>query len=121
MVVTIIFMPFGLSGALRRYAYRWFGLGAEPVILARWDIETTIARRTPNAKAGGPTIPLRLLLRANQVIESPPPGWLNCCARSVPNSGSRQLILDYFGSRSPTEPAFCSKTFRALPRVMFEI
>ena len=35
MVVTIIFMPFGLSGALRRYAYRWFGLGAEPMIPRR--------------------------------------------------------------------------------------
>jgi branched-chain amino acid transport system permease protein len=35
MVVTIIFMPFGLSGALRRYAHRWFGIGAEPMIPRR--------------------------------------------------------------------------------------
>jgi branched-chain amino acid transport system permease protein len=35
MVVTIIFMPFGVSGALRRYAYRWLGLGTEPMIPRR--------------------------------------------------------------------------------------
>jgi len=35
MVVTILFMPFGLSGALRRYAYRWFGIGVEPMIPRR--------------------------------------------------------------------------------------
>src|SRR5262245_40184050 len=35
MVVTIIFMPFGLSGALRRYAYRWFGIGVEPIVPRR--------------------------------------------------------------------------------------
>ena len=35
MVVTIIFMPFGLSGALRRYAHRWLGLGTEPMIPRR--------------------------------------------------------------------------------------
>jgi branched-chain amino acid transport system permease protein len=35
MIVTIIFMPFGLSGALRRYAYRWFRLGTEPMIPRR--------------------------------------------------------------------------------------
>jgi branched-chain amino acid transport system permease protein len=35
MVVTILFMPFGLSGALRRSAYRWFGLGTEPLIPRR--------------------------------------------------------------------------------------
>jgi len=35
MVVTIIFMPFGLSGAIRRYGYRWFGIGVEPVIPRR--------------------------------------------------------------------------------------
>jgi ABC-type branched-subunit amino acid transport system permease subunit len=35
MVVTILFMPFGLSGALRRYAFRWFGVGAEPIIPRR--------------------------------------------------------------------------------------
>jgi len=35
MVVTIIFMPFGLSGAIRRYAYRWFGIGEEPMIPRR--------------------------------------------------------------------------------------
>jgi branched-chain amino acid transport system permease protein len=35
MVVTIIFMPFGLSGAIRRYAYRWFGIGVEPMIPRR--------------------------------------------------------------------------------------
>lgn len=35
MVLTIIFMPFGLSGAVRRYAYRWFGIGAEPIIPRR--------------------------------------------------------------------------------------
>ncbi|PYM19087.1 MAG: branched-chain amino acid ABC transporter permease [Candidatus Rokuibacteriota bacterium] len=35
MVVTIIFMPFGLSGAIRRYRYRWFGIGVEPVIPRR--------------------------------------------------------------------------------------
>jgi branched-chain amino acid transport system permease protein len=35
MVVTILFMPFGLSGALRRYAFRWFGIGAEPMIPRR--------------------------------------------------------------------------------------
>jgi branched-chain amino acid transport system permease protein len=35
MVVTIIFMPFGLSGAIRRYAYRWFGIGEEPIIPRR--------------------------------------------------------------------------------------
>jgi branched-chain amino acid transport system permease protein len=31
MVLTIIFMPFGLSGAIRRYGYRWFGVGVEPI------------------------------------------------------------------------------------------
>ncbi len=35
MVATIIFMPFGLSGALRRYAHRWFGIGVEPMIPRR--------------------------------------------------------------------------------------
>jgi ABC-type branched-subunit amino acid transport system permease subunit len=35
MVVTIIFMPFGLSGAIRRYAFRWFGIGAEPIVPRR--------------------------------------------------------------------------------------
>ena len=35
MVLTIIFMPFGLSGAIRRYGYRWFGIGVEPVIPRR--------------------------------------------------------------------------------------
>ena len=35
MVITIIFMPFGLSGAIRRYGYRWFGLGVEPIIPRR--------------------------------------------------------------------------------------
>jgi ABC-type branched-subunit amino acid transport system permease subunit len=35
MVVTIIFMPFGLSGAIRRYAFRWFGLGVEPIVPRR--------------------------------------------------------------------------------------
>jgi branched-chain amino acid transport system permease protein len=35
MVVTILFMPFGLSGALRRYAFRWFGIGSEPMIPRR--------------------------------------------------------------------------------------
>jgi len=35
MVVTIIFMPFGLSGALRRYAFRWFGIGVEPLVPRR--------------------------------------------------------------------------------------
>jgi branched-chain amino acid transport system permease protein len=35
MVLTIIFMPFGLSGAIRRYAYRWFGIGIEPMIPRR--------------------------------------------------------------------------------------
>src|SRR2546428_2330727 len=35
MVVTIIFMPFGLSGALQRYAHRWFGIGVEPMIPRR--------------------------------------------------------------------------------------
>jgi ABC-type branched-subunit amino acid transport system permease subunit len=35
MVVTIIFMPFGLSGAIRRYAYRWFGIGTEPMVPRR--------------------------------------------------------------------------------------
>ncbi len=35
MVVTIIFMPFGLSGFLRRYAYRWLGIGAEPMVPRR--------------------------------------------------------------------------------------
>ncbi|HXH08336.1 MAG TPA: branched-chain amino acid ABC transporter permease [Alphaproteobacteria bacterium] len=35
MVFTIIFMPFGLSGAIRRYAYRWFGIGVEPIIPRR--------------------------------------------------------------------------------------
>jgi branched-chain amino acid transport system permease protein len=34
-VVTILFMPFGLSGALRRYAFRWLGIGAEPMIPRR--------------------------------------------------------------------------------------
>jgi branched-chain amino acid transport system permease protein len=35
MVLTIIFMPFGLSGAIRRYGYRWFGLGVEPIVPRR--------------------------------------------------------------------------------------
>ena len=35
MVVTIIFMPFGLSGAIRRYAFRWFGIGVEPIVPRR--------------------------------------------------------------------------------------
>jgi ABC-type branched-subunit amino acid transport system permease subunit len=35
MVITIIFMPFGLSGAVHRYAYRWFGLGSEPMVPRR--------------------------------------------------------------------------------------
>ncbi len=35
MVLTIIFMPFGVSGAIRRYAYRWFGIGVEPMIPRR--------------------------------------------------------------------------------------
>lgn len=35
MVVTIIFMPFGLSGAIRRYASRWLGIGVEPMIPRR--------------------------------------------------------------------------------------
>jgi branched-chain amino acid transport system permease protein len=35
MVVTIIFMPFGLSGAIRRYAFRWFGIGTEPMVPRR--------------------------------------------------------------------------------------
>jgi branched-chain amino acid transport system permease protein len=35
MVLTIIFMPFGLSGAIRRYAHRWLGIGAEPIIPRR--------------------------------------------------------------------------------------
>ncbi len=35
MVLTIIFMPFGLSGAIRRYGYRWFGIGVEPIIPRR--------------------------------------------------------------------------------------
>ena len=35
MVFTIIFMPFGLSGAIRRYGYRWFGIGVEPIIPRR--------------------------------------------------------------------------------------
>ena len=35
MVLTIIFMPFGLSGAIRRYASRWFGIGVEPIIPRR--------------------------------------------------------------------------------------
>ena len=35
MVITIIFMPFGLSGAIRRYGYRWFGIGVEPIIPRR--------------------------------------------------------------------------------------
>jgi branched-chain amino acid transport system permease protein len=35
MVLTIIFMPFGLSGAIRRYAYRWFSIGVEPIIPRR--------------------------------------------------------------------------------------
>jgi len=32
MVLTIIFMPFALSGAIRRYAHRWFGIGVEPIV-----------------------------------------------------------------------------------------
>lgn len=32
MMLTIIIMPFGLSGAIRRYASRWFGIGVEPII-----------------------------------------------------------------------------------------
>jgi branched-chain amino acid transport system permease protein len=35
MVLTILFMPFGLSGAIRRYAYRWFGIGVKPIIPRR--------------------------------------------------------------------------------------
>jgi branched-chain amino acid transport system permease protein len=35
MVLTMLFMPFGLSGALRRYAYRWFGIGVEPIVPRR--------------------------------------------------------------------------------------
>jgi len=35
MVLTILFMPFGLSGAIRRYAYRWLGIGVEPIIPRR--------------------------------------------------------------------------------------
>jgi ABC-type branched-subunit amino acid transport system permease subunit len=35
MVLTILFMPFGLSGAIYRCAYRWFGIGVEPVIPRR--------------------------------------------------------------------------------------
>ena len=35
MVLTIIFMPFGLSGTIRRYGYRWFGLGVEPIVPRR--------------------------------------------------------------------------------------
>jgi ABC-type branched-subunit amino acid transport system permease subunit len=34
-VLTIIFMPFGLSGAIRRFGYRWFGIGVEPIIPRR--------------------------------------------------------------------------------------
>lgn len=35
LVVTILFMPFSLRGALRRYAYRWFGIGVAPMIPRR--------------------------------------------------------------------------------------
>ena len=35
MVLTIIFMPFGLSGAIRRYGHRWLGIGVEPIIPRR--------------------------------------------------------------------------------------
>jgi ABC-type branched-subunit amino acid transport system permease subunit len=35
MVLTIIFMPFGLSGAIRLYASRWLGIGVEPIIPRR--------------------------------------------------------------------------------------
>jgi branched-chain amino acid transport system permease protein len=35
MVLTILFMPFGLSGTIRRYAYRWFGIGVEPIMPRR--------------------------------------------------------------------------------------
>jgi branched-chain amino acid transport system permease protein len=35
MVLTIIFMPYGLSGAIRRHAYRWLGVGVEPIIPRR--------------------------------------------------------------------------------------
>src|SRR5262245_9394935 len=35
MVITILFMPFGVSGAVRRYAFQWFGIGAEPMIPRR--------------------------------------------------------------------------------------
>ena len=35
MVLTILFMPFGLSGAIRRYAYRWLDIGVEPIIPRR--------------------------------------------------------------------------------------
>jgi branched-chain amino acid transport system permease protein len=35
MVLTIIFMPFGLSGAIRRYASRGLGIGVEPIIPRR--------------------------------------------------------------------------------------
>jgi ABC-type branched-subunit amino acid transport system permease subunit len=35
MVLTILFMPFGLSGAIQRYAHRWFGIGVEPIIPRR--------------------------------------------------------------------------------------
>jgi len=30
--LTIIFMPFGRSDAIRRSAYRWFGVGVELII-----------------------------------------------------------------------------------------
>lgn len=35
MVLTIILMPYGLSGALRLCASRWFGIGVEPIIPRR--------------------------------------------------------------------------------------
>ena len=35
MVLAMLFMPFGLSGAIRRYAHRWFGIGVEPIIPRR--------------------------------------------------------------------------------------
>jgi len=35
MVLTILFMPLGLSGAIRRGGYRWLGIGTEPIIPRR--------------------------------------------------------------------------------------
>ena len=34
-LLTIIFIPFGLNGAIRGYGYRWFGIGVEPMIPRR--------------------------------------------------------------------------------------